>query len=128
MLYADQDQVETAHDYFQQALNLARQIGSRQSECLHLSNLGAAYNRMKLNDQAMTHYQDSLALGRQIGYRQGEALAQWNLARLFASIGDGAKACKLAEAALLIFTQIKDPKAATVVQWLAEWRSEKPTH
>ena len=63
----------------QQSLDIAKEIGDRNSEGKSLMNLGIAYSSLGQYQQAIEFYQQSLDIAREIGDRNLEAIAWFNL-------------------------------------------------
>ena len=77
--YADLGQVEQAIEHYQQALEIAREIGDRRGEGNCLGNLGIAYADLGQVEQAIQHYQQALEIaGRSAtGAARGLTWATW---------------------------------------------------
>ncbi len=72
-------QYQTAIEYQQQSLEVAREIGNRSGESRALGGLGNAYNSLGQYQTAIEYHQQSLEIAREIKNRFGEALAWFNL-------------------------------------------------
>jgi tetratricopeptide (TPR) repeat protein len=64
---------EEALSYYQQSLEIEREIEDRQGEAISLNNLGIAYNSLGRYEEAISYYQQSLEIYREIGNRRGIA-------------------------------------------------------
>ena len=71
--------MEQAIQHYQQALEIAREIGDRRGEGNCLGNLGNAYADLGQVEQAIQHYQQALEIAREIGDRRGEGHDLGNL-------------------------------------------------
>ncbi|MEJ6005941.1 adenylate/guanylate cyclase domain-containing protein [Paucibacter sp. AS339] len=82
------------------SIDLARQLGDRQSECIVLTNLGAA--RAGLGNLAGGQHdaEEALRLSSQRGHRSSECANLCNLSWIALLRGDGARALDLADRAL----------------------------
>ncbi|WXT99576.1 MAG: hypothetical protein Ctma_0276 [Catillopecten margaritatus gill symbiont] len=60
MAYARLGKVDKAIEYYQQALEISREIKDRQGEGNRLGNLGLAYARLGKVDKAIEYYQQAL--------------------------------------------------------------------
>ncbi len=65
----NQGQHREALNYFQQALDIIREVGDRAGEGATLNNIGFVYDSQGLYDQALEAYQDALVIAREIGNR-----------------------------------------------------------
>ncbi|MCB0644083.1 MAG: tetratricopeptide repeat protein, partial [Phaeodactylibacter sp.] len=87
--------LEAAENYYQQALDIYRQLADREPDTYAhyvatvLHNLGVLYDENRAYDQAQTHYEQALFLRRQLVERQPQAFVfdlcstQMNLVTLF---------------------------------------------
>ncbi|MBC6434261.1 tetratricopeptide repeat protein, partial [Nostoc sp. HG1] len=76
--YNSLGQYQQAIDFLQQSLDIAREIGDRNSEGKSLANLGNAYGSLGQYQQAIEFYQQSLDIAREIGDRYIEGLSLMN--------------------------------------------------
>jgi len=70
--YRNLGQVEKAIEYYEKALEIAREIGDRQGEGADLGNLGNAYSDLGQVEKAIEYYEQALVIAQEIGDRQGE--------------------------------------------------------
>ena len=85
--FATLGQTQTAIEYTQQALAIARETGNRINEGLWLGNLGASYADRGQTQKAIEHYQQALAIARETGDRDGEGTQLGNLGGRYATPG-----------------------------------------
>ena len=67
LAYYSLGQFQTAIDYHQQALDIARDIGDRQWSGASLGNLGLAYDSLGQFQTAIDYHQQALEIAREIG-------------------------------------------------------------
>jgi tetratricopeptide (TPR) repeat protein len=84
--------VRQAIGYYEQALEIAREIGDQRNEGAHLGNLGNAYAALGDVRQAIGYYEQALEIAREIGDRRMEGNALGNLGLAYAALGDAEKA------------------------------------
>jgi tetratricopeptide (TPR) repeat protein len=58
--------------YFEQALVIAREIGDRRGEGIHLGNLGSAYITLEQVENAIEYYEQALVIAKEIGDKRNE--------------------------------------------------------
>ena len=121
-------EVRRAIEYYEQHVQIAREIGDRGGEGNALGNLGVAYANLGEVRRAIGYYEQALQIAREIGDRRGEGNTRWNLALAWEDLGDRAQAIAGAEDALSLFERIEDPNAAKVRQRLAEWQASEGTN
>ena len=97
-----------AIEHYEQALDIAREIGDRRGEGAHLGNLGLAYADLGDARKAIEYYEQALAIARKIGDRRGEGADLGNLGLAYAALGDARKAIEHYEQALAIAREIGD--------------------
>ena len=97
-----------AIDYYQQALQISREIGDRRFEGANLGNLGAAYADLSDPLKAIEHYQQALTIAREIGDRRFEGANLGNLGIVYANLGESRKAIEHYQQALTIAREIGD--------------------
>jgi tetratricopeptide (TPR) repeat protein len=120
--YADLGDARKAIEFFEQCLQLHREIGDRRGQGAALGNLGNAYADLGHPRKAIEFFEQQLVIVREIGNRRGEGNALFNSALALDKLGDRAQAIARAEAALRIFEAVEDPNAATVRAKVNEWR------
>ncbi len=77
--YDSLGQYQRAIDFYQQSLEISREIGDRGGEAASLSHLGTAYKSLGQYQRAIDFHQQSLEIRREIGNRWGEANSLGNL-------------------------------------------------
>ena len=98
-----------AQEYYEQALELHREIGDRRGEAWTLNNLGVLVRDGPADyGRARDYFESSLRLCRDIGNRQGEEYALMNLGDLFALVADYDGAHTAYDQALRLARQIGD--------------------
>jgi tetratricopeptide (TPR) repeat protein len=107
-MYWSLAEMETAREYFRQALAIAREIGDRRNEGTSLGNVGNTYITLGENEKASHCYEEALEIAREIKDRRGEGDNLSNLGNIYLSLGDTHKAKELYERALEIAREIDD--------------------
>jgi tetratricopeptide (TPR) repeat protein len=92
----------------QTALDAARRLGDKQTEGVHLGNLGLAYAALGDARKAIEFYEQYLSIAREFGDRRGEGNALGNLGIAYADLGHARKAIEFYEQALTIAREIGD--------------------
>ncbi len=108
LAYADLGQVQKAIGFYEQRLEIAREIGDRRGEGNAVGNLGSAYDRLGQVQKAIGFYEQSLAIAREIGDRSGESVNLGNLGLAYADLGQVQKAIGFYEQSLAIDREIGD--------------------
>ena len=103
LIAIEQKDPAIAHDYLEQALDIARKAGDRRLESLTLANLGnfAGYVRQDY-DAARDYYQKGYAITHERGERSAEAVVLGNLGWVAGMQGDFQASRSYYEQALLI--------------------------
>jgi tetratricopeptide (TPR) repeat protein len=94
--------------WLEAALAAARKLKDRQSEGVHLGNLGNAYFVLSEPRRAIEFYEEHLAISRKIGDRRGEGTDLGNLGNAYAALGETRRAIEHHEQALAISREIGD--------------------
>ena len=108
-VYYLQGEYDKAMKYYQQYLQIAREIRDRSGEGSVLGNLGNVYYSQGEYDKAMEYYQQSLQIAREIGDRSGEGIALGNWGETLLKLEKYAASLEYSQAALEIFKQIGNP-------------------
>jgi Uncharacterized protein conserved in bacteria len=102
------DEVEEVKGFLDQALDIARQIGSLKLEALTFNNLGIFYQVSGKPDEARESYLKALSLFKKIGDRPDEAVTLVNLGQLFHDyLHDSETTSKLCKEAIDIIETIR---------------------
>ena len=107
--YSDLGQVDKAIKYYEQALEIAKEIGDRKNEGAHLGNLGSAYYGLGQVDKAIKYYEQALEIAKEIGDRRGEGADLNNLGFAFQNEKKYREALAYYLLAKKIRIEIKDP-------------------
>jgi tetratricopeptide (TPR) repeat protein len=86
---------------FQEALEIAREVGNKSSESFTLGNLGRVYQTQGQYEQAIELHTQAIDIGREIGNKHSESVHLGNLGNVYYSQGQY-------ERAMEIFTQALD--------------------
>ncbi|NET17229.1 MAG: tetratricopeptide repeat protein, partial [Okeania sp. SIO1H6] len=97
-----------AIEYFQQSLQIAREIGDLLTEGKALGNLGNVYDSLGEYHKAIEYHQQSLQIAREIGDRSGEGSALGNLGNVYYLLGEYDKAIEYYQQLLQIAREIGD--------------------
>ena len=94
--------------WFEASLKAAHILKDRQSEGVHLGNLGSTYYSLGDSRKAIEYYEKALAIDRDIGDKRNEDAWLGNLGLAYADLGDSRKALEYYEQALAIDREIGD--------------------
>jgi len=108
VIYDSMGQSIKAIEYFQQALEIAKDIGDKSREGADLGNLGLAYANLAQIDKAIEYFQQALEIARDIGDRGNEGVWLGNLGLAYYSLGQINKAIEYFQQALEIDRDIGD--------------------
>ena len=78
----NQGQYREALNYFQQGLDIIREVGDRAGEGATLNNIGGVYRKQGLYEQALETHNRALVIARQIGSRPMEETILNNIKNL----------------------------------------------
>ncbi|HEY9803876.1 MAG TPA: tetratricopeptide repeat protein [Leptolyngbyaceae cyanobacterium] len=106
--YYSLGQYQRAIDFYQQSLEIQREIGDRFGEGNSLGNLGNAYNSLGQYQRAIDFLQQSLEIQREIGDRNGEGFSLRNLGNAYNSLGQYQRAIDFLQQSLEIKREIGD--------------------
>lgn len=113
----------SARVLYERSLSIFRELGDLRGEAEVLGSLGAFYDAiLGETGRAVACYEQRLNLARELEDRRGEAVTLFNLSLAVAKLGDRQRALRHAEAALAIFEQIDDRRAALVRKRLTRWQ------
>ncbi len=99
---------EKAIGYFEQTLEVARELKRRGLEDAALNNLGAAYSGLSQHEKAIGYFEQALANARELKTRVAEGRALTNLGSAYSDVGQDEKAIGYHEQALAIAREFKD--------------------
>lgn len=98
--------LEQAIDYYQRALQIARNIGDRPGEATRLGHLGIAYSYLGRSEETVNYYHQALAITRELGDKRGEAKHLGNLGLTYRELGQIDKAIEAYQQALGITREL----------------------
>jgi CHAT domain-containing protein len=101
-------QFQAALSFWQQALQMYREIKDRDGEGSALGNLGFAYLSLGNYAKAIEYGHQSLAIVREVKDRRGEGRVLGSLGAAYLDLGDYAKAIEYGHQSLAIARTIKD--------------------
>lgn len=105
----DVGDLEGAMGLWQEAAEMAAQLGYKQREAVLHNNLGSLFEVQGRLEEAEERYRLSLSVRREIDDRSGQANALHNLGRLAAGRGEAEKSRRKLTQALEVFIQIEEP-------------------
>lgn len=100
LLFNHQGDYAEAIEHYEQALYIAREIGSRRGEVVPLNNLGYVHHQLGDYANAGTYYEQALHASREVGYRVSEGLVLACLCLLSHHLGDDTAAHRYGQQAL----------------------------
>jgi len=106
--YSHLGEPRKAIEYYQQALEISKEIGDKQGEGEALGNLGNEYSHLGELRKAIKYYEKSLNIAREMGYRYGESATLGNLGTAYTDLREPRKAIEYYEQALEILIEIGD--------------------
>ncbi|OBQ40969.1 MAG: transcriptional regulator, partial [Anabaena sp. MDT14b] len=106
--YDSLGQYERAIAFYQQSLDIAKEIGDIQGESASLNNLGVAYYFLGQYERAIAFNQQSLDIKKEIGDIQGESRSLNNLGLAYDSLGQYERAIAFYQQSLDIAKEIGD--------------------
>ncbi|MBD2210222.1 tetratricopeptide repeat protein [Nostoc linckia FACHB-104] len=109
--YDSLGQYQRAIEFYQQSLDISREIGDRNGEANSLIGLGNTYNSLGQYQRAIEFLQQSLDIKREIGDRNGEGKSLGNLGNAYNSLGEYQRAIEFYQQSLDIFREIGDRKS-----------------
>ena len=101
-IYSTLGRTEKAINYYQQALDIARETGNRNREGAWLGGLGNIYRTLGQTEKAIEHYQQALAIARETGNRGNEGAWLGSLGNIYRTLGQTEKAIEHYQQALAI--------------------------
>jgi predicted ATPase/DNA-binding SARP family transcriptional activator len=106
---------QQAHQHYQQALTLMRELGDKQGAAALLGNLGLIARAQGDLSQARALQEEGLALKRELGDKPSMALSLNNLAITAYSQGDYKQARTLLDESLMLRRELGDRRGIAVV-------------
>jgi tetratricopeptide (TPR) repeat protein len=113
-------QYETAIQYYERGLAIARKIGDRQGESYTLSNLGNTYTCLEQYETAIEYHKQSLGIAAGIGDKWAAGAAIHNLSDAYRLLKQFALAALLGMRSLYIFACIQSPEVETAMITLSK--------
>ncbi len=108
ILYGQICSYKKSLEYFEKALEIAQDIGDRQSEGTLLGDLGIVYSALGQVERAIEYYEQALAIAKEIGDRRGEGNQLGKLGIAYSDLGQVERAIDYYEHALAIAKEIGD--------------------
>jgi len=106
--YKSLGQYERAIAFYQQSLDIFKDIGDIQGESISLNGLGNAYYSLGQYERAITFHQQSLDIAKEIGDIQGESASLNGLGNTYDSLGQYERAIAFYQQSLQIKREIGD--------------------
>ena len=97
-----------ASDYYQQSLELAREICDLQGQGQALNNLGNVYRNLSNYPKSIEYLEQALSIAREIGERQAESNALGNLGSTYRNLSNYVQAIEYNQQALVIRRETGD--------------------
>ena len=86
-LYLNTGQVDRALKYYQQSLQMFKELGDKQGEANTLGDIGKASTKLGDTEQAIGHFQQALVLQKELGNKPGLAEDLENMGALLGDLG-----------------------------------------
>ncbi len=106
--YLQLGEARKAVTFYEQDLDIARELGDRHGEGAALGNLGSAYLQLGEVRQAISFYEQHLEIARELGDRREEGTALGRLGLAYADLGDAQRAVSFYEQHLEIARELGD--------------------
>jgi CHAT domain-containing protein/tetratricopeptide (TPR) repeat protein len=103
LIFADRGLLDSALEYLDEALRVARDEGDKKAETMVLFNLGTVWFQLQQPERSMGHFRDALQEMRDAKDRHGEALTLAALGSVTVEQGNRKGAIDLFEQALAIY-------------------------
>jgi tetratricopeptide (TPR) repeat protein len=107
-IYGSLRQRERSLTFYQLALPILEEVGTRSEVALALSNLGTAYASVGKSELALTYYQRALPLLEEVGDKPALATLLNNMGKLCSDTGQRQKALQYYQRALPILVDLED--------------------
>jgi len=108
IVYRIQGKLTEALKFFQQALEIHREIDDKEGETIALDNIGNVYQIQGKLTEALKFFQQALDICRKIGYKKGKANALDNIGIVYGIQNKLTEALKFFQQALEIYLEIGD--------------------
>jgi tetratricopeptide (TPR) repeat protein len=99
---------KSAQKYYEEALNIYKEVGDHVGEGTALNNLGWVYDALGKKEKALEYYSQALSIRKEIGDQQGKGVTLINLGRVYSTLGQHEKALKFYKEALTIRREVGD--------------------
>ena len=99
---------QEALKYYEQALQIRREIGDRGQEGVVLNNLGNVYYDLRQKQEALRYYEQALQIHRDLKNRKEEGTTLTNLGSMYNVLGQKQEALHYYEQALRIRREVGD--------------------
>ncbi len=110
-----------AAEYVNQALGIAKEIGSRSEQARNLGNLGAICKDTARYKEALTYFTDALKIAQQINDTKRIGLFFRNMGAVHGSLGQYELALAYYHKALPILTKTGDKNLQSLTLWSIGW-------
>jgi CHAT domain-containing protein/Tfp pilus assembly protein PilF len=107
-IYADLGEAGKAQEYFEQSLQIAREIGDRIGEQAYLAHVGVVYSTLGKHSQALIAYEQALKIARELGDRLSEGRDIGLIGDVHSELGNYAKAVYAYLQAVTIAKSVND--------------------
>ncbi len=107
--------VRRAMPFYEQAVDIAREIGDRRGEGCWLGNLGSAYHRLGRMRQAIPYYERALAIAQEIGDQPAEAAWLRSLGNAYRVLRQPEQAMEYQGRALMVEASGMDPGVRAIL-------------
>jgi CHAT domain-containing protein/Tfp pilus assembly protein PilF len=101
-------QYPQALESYQQALDIAKEVGDRAAKAVAFSSIGAAYQELGRYSQALSSYQQALEAAKSIGDRSEEGRLLNKLGEILSQLGQQPQARDYYQKALAIAKEVGD--------------------
>jgi tetratricopeptide (TPR) repeat protein len=98
----------TSIAYYEQSIQLNRQLGDQRVEAATLNNIGVVWDALGEKQKVLDYYEQALPLRRAVGDRGGEAATLNNIGAVWNALGEKQKALDYYEQALPLRRAVSD--------------------
>jgi tetratricopeptide (TPR) repeat protein len=120
-LYRDLGLQQTALDYYNQALPIWRETGTKAGEGLALNDIGRAYADMGQPQKGIEFSEQALPLWRATENLRGEAMTLNNMGRDYFDLGQADKSLDFDTQALVLWRKVKDRRGESLALMTVGW-------